>query len=72
MEERVDGNRHIMTNTEHSPERSGTGTQMGYLTEERHGMTFLLQRIRVIASSQHFDFAGLHFGLLTGTDRRCV
>ncbi len=69
MEELVDGNRHIMTNTEHSPERIGTGTQMGYLTEELHGMTFLLQRIRVIASSQHFDFAGLHFGLLTGTDR---
>ena len=69
MKELVDGNCHVMTNTEHRTERIGTGTQMSYFTKELHGMTFLLQRIRVIASSQHFDFAGLHFGLLAGTDR---
>ena len=69
MKELMDGNRHVVTQYETPPRRIGTGTQMGYLTEKLHGMTFLLQRIRVIASSQHFDLAGLHFGLLTGTDR---
>ena len=38
--------------------------QMGNLAQEFHRVPFLLQRVCVIASTQHFDFTSLHFHLL--------
>ena len=69
MEEFMNGNGHIVTNTEYSAERIRTRTQVGNLTKELHGMSFLLQRIRIVASTQHFYFASLDFSFLTGTHR---
>ena len=51
MEEFMNGNGHIVTNTEYSAERVRTRTQVGNLTKELHGMSFLLQRIRIVAST---------------------
>ena len=67
MEELMDSDRHIVADAEHSTKCIGTRTQMSYLTQEFHGMTFLLQWICIVASTQHFDFTSLHFHLLAGT-----
>ena len=69
MEELMDSDRHIVADAEHSTKCIGTRTQMSYLTQEFHGMTFLLQWICIVASTQHFDFTSLHFHLLAGAYR---
>ena len=69
MEELMNGDSHIVTNAEHSAERIRTRTQMGYLTKELHRVSLFLQRICIVASSQHFDFTSLDFGFLTGAYR---
>ena len=69
MEKLVDSNCHVMTNTEHRTKSIGTRTQMGNLAQEFHRVPFLLQRVCVIASTQHFDFTSLHFHLLAGAYR---
>ena len=67
MEKLMDSNRHVVTNAEYRSKSIGTRTQMRYLTQELHRVTFLLQRIRVVASTQHFDFTSLYLHLLAGT-----
>ena len=67
MKELVNSNRHVVTDAEHSTKRIRTRTQVSYLAQKLHGVTFLLQWICIIASTQHFDFASLYFHFLTGT-----
>ena len=69
MEEFMNGNSHIVTDTEHSTECIRTRTQMGYLAKELHRVPFFLQRIRIVASTQHFNFTCLDFSFLTGAYR---
>ena len=69
MKKLMDSNCHIVTNAEHCAESIGTRTQVSNLTKEFHRMTFFLQRISVIASTQHLYFTCLNLGSLTGTDR---
>ena len=61
----MDSNCHIVTNAEHCTESIGTRTQVSNLTKEFHRMTFFLQRISVIASTQHLYFTCLNLGSLT-------
>ena len=65
----VNGISHIVTDTEHSTECIRTRTQMGYLAKELHRVPFFLQRIRIVASTQHFNFTCLDFSFLTGAYR---
>ena len=69
MEKLVNSNRHVVTNAEHCTKGIGTRTQVSDLAQEFHGVTFFLQWICIVASTQHFDFFSLHFHLLTGTHR---
>ena len=69
MEELVDSNGHIVTNTEHSSESIRTRTQVSNLAQEFHRVSFLLQRISIIACSQYFNFTSLDFACLSGTNR---
>ena len=67
MEESMDSYRHVMTNAEHSTKSIRTGTQVSNLTQEFQRMTFLLQRICIITSSQNFNLTSLNLCFLTGT-----
>ena len=69
MEKLVNSNRHIVTNAEHCTKGIGTRTQVSDFAQEFHGVTFFLQWICIVASTQHFDFFSLHFYFLTGTYR---
>ena len=69
MEKLVNSNRHVVTNAEHCTKGIGTRTQVSDLAQEFHGVTFFLQWICIVASTQHFDFFSLHFRFLTGTYR---
>ena len=69
MKESMDSYRHVMTDAEHRTESIRTGTQVSNLTQEFQRMTFLLQRICIITSTQHFNLTSLNLSLLTGTYR---
>ena len=66
MKESMDSYRHVMTDAEHRTESIRTGTQVSNLTQEFQRMTFLLQRICIITSTQHFNLTSLNLSLLTG------
>ena len=68
MEELMNGDCHVMTDTEYGTKRIRTRTQMSDFTQELHGVSFLLQRISIVASTQYLNFTRLDFGSLTGTD----
>ena len=65
MEEGVDGNGHVVTDAEHGTKCIGTRTQVGYLAQELHGVTLLLQGITVIAGAKHLNLACLNLSLLS-------
>ena len=69
MEESVDSDSHVMTDAEHCTKCIGTWTQVRYLTQELHRVSFLLQWISIVASTKYFYFACLNFTSLTRTYR---
>ena len=69
VEEFMNGNSHIVTNTEHCAKRIGTRTQMSNLTQELHGTSLLLQRISIVTSTQYFNFTSLNFTRLSRSNR---
>ena len=71
VEELVDGNGHVVTDAVHGSKCVGSRTQVGDFAQKLHGVSFLLKRIGVVASTQYLYLAGLDFGFLSGTNRFC-
>ena len=69
MEELMNRNSHVMTDTEHCTKRIRTRTQVGNLTQELHWMSFFLQWISIVTSTQYFNLTCLNFCCLSGAYR---
>ena len=66
VEEGVYGVGHLVPHAEYGSERVGAGTQVGYLAQELHGVSFLLKRIGLrVGGAVHFECFGLYFGTLS-------